>query len=351
MLLPALAAILLGAGVRPAVAPHSSSFRMSDLTPTAAFKDGTMRKGASLTQLVRNSWGGPITAADGEVVSVFLSDEYPVDHAVQQSAADFLTQLYHGSELSTVSIYLAPLAEVGSACGPGAGGCYSNNRVVATGDALPDGTSAVNVLAHEYGHHVAANRSNAPWDALDWGPKRWATAAQVCSRVAAGTAFPGDEGINYQLNPGEGWAEVYRLLNFLKQAWPSWILTTWRIVDQSFYPKASDFEAARADVLQPWAPSRSRTWAVRLRNAAPKGKPSRVLPVRRSIAVPLDGDVTVRLQRGPTGTTMSLATTSGKIVAPAVHTVLSTTVCGRRDLVLTVRAKKPGPFAATISVP
>jgi hypothetical protein len=351
LLLPALAVVMLGGAVRPATTTHSPSFRTSDLTPTATFRDGALRRGAALTKLVKNSWGGPITAADGEVVTVFLSDAYPVDPAVQQSAADFLTQLYHGSELSAVSVYLAPLTEVGATCGVGAGGCYSDNRVVATGDALPDGTSAVNVLAHEYGHHVAANRINSPWDALDWGPKRWATAARVCSRAAAGTAFPGDEGINYQLNPGEGWAEVYRLLNFLKQAWPSWILTTWRIVDQSFYPNASSFAAARADVLQPWTGPRSRTWAVRLRNIAPKGRPVHVAPMRTLIAAPLDGDLTVRLQRAPAGTTMSLATASGQIVAPAVHTVLSTTVCSRRQLVLTVRAKKPGPFAATISAP
>jgi hypothetical protein len=351
LLLPALAAIALGGALRPATPDRSQSFRVENLTPMAAFEDGTMRSGTGLTRLVRSSWGGQITAADGEVVTVYLSDAYPVDPAVQQSAADFLTELYHGKELSTVSVYLAPLDEVGSACGRGTGGCYSRDRIVATGDPLPDGTSAVNVLAHEYGHHVAANRGNAPWDALDWGPKRWATTARICARTAAGTAFPGDEGINYQLNPGEGWAEVYRLSNFLKQAWPSWVLTTWRIVDESFYPDARAFGAARADVLQPWTGPRKRAWAARLRNVAPKGRPTKVPRMRTLIATPLDGDVTVRLQRAPAGTTMSLATLGGKVVAPAVHTVLRTTVCDRRQMVLTVRAQKPGAFAATISTP
>ena len=351
LLLTTLAAIVLGGALRPAAATRSLSFLASDLTPTAAFKDGSLRSGTGLTQLAKSSWGGRIRAADGELVTIYLSDTYPVDPAVQQSAADFLTELYHGTELSTVSVYLAPLAEVQSVCGTGAGGCYSHDRVVSTGDALPDGTSAVNVLAHEYGHHVAATRDNAPWDALDWGPKRWATAAKICSRTASGTAFPGDEGINYQLNPGEGWAEVYRLLNFLKQAWPSWLLTNWRIVDESFYPDAVALEAARADVLQPWVGPQSRTWAARLRNIAAKGKPPRVPPIRTRIAVRLDGDLTVRLQRAPAGTTMSLATLGGKVIVPAVHNVLRTTFCGRRQFVLVVRAKKPGAFAATILTP
>ena len=51
--------------------------------------------------------------------------------------------------------------------------------------------SAEAIIAHEYGHHVAANRSNAPWAALDWGTKRWATYIQVCGRARDGRALPG----------------------------------------------------------------------------------------------------------------------------------------------------------------
>ena len=148
LLLPALAAIVLGGALRPAPATHSPSFRAADLSPTAHFKDGAMHSGAALTRLEKDSWGGPITAADGETVTVLVSDAYPVDPAVQQSAADFVTQLYHGSELPWLSIYLAPLSEVQATCGPGSGGCYLHDKIVATGDDLPDGTSAVNVLAH-----------------------------------------------------------------------------------------------------------------------------------------------------------------------------------------------------------
>src|SRR5438034_7045369 len=85
---------------------------------------------------------------------------------------------------------------------------------VAPGVELPDGTSKETVLVHELGHNVAANRDNAPWSAVDWGTKRWATYMNVCARHDAGTAFPGDEADHYLLNPGEAFAETYRLLNF-----------------------------------------------------------------------------------------------------------------------------------------
>ena len=89
------------------------------------------------------------------------------------------------------------------------------------------------VARHEYGHHIALNRSNAPWPAFDWGPKRWATAAHICPRVRWNTAYPGDESLLYKLNPGEAFAEAYRVLvdMLLGEAHPAWPL-----VDPSFYP-------------------------------------------------------------------------------------------------------------------
>ncbi len=347
----ALGAVALPAATHSQPAAHSAHFELGDLTPTASIRDGTLRASRPLTALRRGSWGGQITAADGEKVTVLVSDAYPVDPAIPQATADMVAQLYHASELSSVTIYLAPLAEVQSICGVGAGGCYGHNQIVATGDPLPDGTSAANVIVHEYGHHIADNRDNSPWEALDWGPKRWDTSAGICTRVATGTAFPGDEATNYQLNPGEGWAETYRLLNYQKQAWPAWILTDWRIVDRSFYPDAAELEAAKADVLQPWSGPRKTTWTARLRRVAPKGKPLRVPRVRRAIATPLDGDLQVTMLRAPAGTTMSISTVDGKVIVPAVKHALRTTVCGQRLLVLTLRGKKPGSFSVGLRTP
>src|SRR5207253_573329 len=127
------------------------------------------------------------------------------------------------------------------------------------------------VATHEYGHHVAYNRRNTPWIAVDWGTKRWATYMRICSRTAGGTAFPGAEDVSYPLNPGEGFAESYRVLNETMGGIP----LTWSIVDNSFRPDAAALQAIRDDVLQPWTgptidtirgrfPQGRKTWTVTL---------------------------------------------------------------------------------------
>ena len=68
-------------------------------------------------------------------------------------------------------------------------------------------------MRHEYGHHVAQSPPEHAVAAIDWGPKHWASAANVCARVSRREAFPGDEGSNYARNPGEAWAEAYRLMD------------------------------------------------------------------------------------------------------------------------------------------
>jgi hypothetical protein len=336
-------------GLAASGAGHSSP-RLGRLTAIASIRDGTLRPGRALEMLKRSSWGGPVTAADGETVTVFVSDAYPVDPSLQQTAADFLTQLYHGSELSSVTVYLAPLSEVESVCRGDAVGCYGGGRIVATGDTLPDGTSPANVLAHEYGHHVAVNRDNSPWPAGTWGPKRWATAAQVCRRQASGTAFPGDEGEHYRLNPGEAWAETFRLLNYEKQAWPAWVLQPWNVVDQSFFPDTAELDAARADVLQPWRRGRAVSWTGRLRRVGKGGK-SRMQRARRVVSTPLDGDLALIVPHAPPGMTLTVSTLGGRVLGGTNVRILPIRVCGQRRLVLTVRSRTPGRFEVSYSAP
>jgi hypothetical protein len=345
---------LIGLGVAagsavatPASVHRAAPFRLSGLTAgPAAFRD-TILSGSRRLQAARRAgeWGGSVTANDGEVLQLFVSDTYPVDATVTQSLADFMVQLYHGDELAKVVVYVAPLDEVQSLCGPGAGGCYdpSDENIVVPGDVLPDGTTKETILVHELGHNLARNRVNSPWVAVDWGTKRWATAESICSRTAAGTAFPGDEGANYTLNPGEALAESYRILNFQKQAWPSWTVLAPFIVDQSFYPTAPDLEALKEDVLDPWTAPTVTSWSGRV------ASPSRA--VRRLIQTPLDGSFSVKLVRAPAGGSVTLVDPrTGKVVAKGTRRA-STVVCGRRSLSLVVRAAKPGAFSATYAVP
>jgi hypothetical protein len=329
--------------------------------PDVAFRD-TMRSArpqVSAFALQSSFWGGPTTAADGETVNINVSDSYPVDPALPQSAADFLVQLDHGSELASVNVYLVAPTELQQICGGNAGGCYDpqQKRLFAPGEDLPSGVSMETILAHEYGHHVANSRFNLPWPAVDWGPKRWATAADVCTRTKQRTAFPGDEGENYPMNPGEAWAETYRLLNFQKMAWPSWSFTPWN-VDQSFYPDSTVLEAAREDVMTPWTTNTVTTLtgrfvAPKAKTAAAKTKPAKPLKLavwKRTIAAPLDGTVVLKLARAPVATTVMLSDPAGAVLAGPARRAASAD-CGTRSLVATVKATKPGPFTLVVSTP
>jgi hypothetical protein len=340
--------VAAGAAVAtPASVHRAARFRLSGLSsgPTA-FRD-TILSGSRRLQAARHAgeWGGNVTANDGEVLQLFVSDTYPVDATVTQSLADFMVQLYHGDELAKAAVYVAPFDEVQSICGAGAGGCYdpSDESIVVPGETLSDGTTKETILVHELGHNVARNRVNSPWPAVDWGTKRWATAENICARSAAGTAFPGDEGANYALNPGEGFAESYRILNFQKQAWPNWTVLAPFIVDQSFYPTAADLEALKEDVLDPWTGPTVASWTGRI------ASPTRA--ARHLIQTPLDGSFSVKLVHPPAGVSITLVDPrTGKAVAKGSRRV-STVVCGRRSLSLVVRATKPGAFSATYAAP
>ncbi len=362
-LLLLLALLAAGTASRAAGTARADRLEIRELQGGPASFGDTVRHGRRFlaAAALPKAWGGPVTATDGEAVTVLVSDAYAVDPAIQQSAADFLTQLYHGDELSTLTLYLAPLDEVQSVCGSAAAGCYGassgRNVIVSPGTDLPDGTSVETILAHEYGHHVAESRDNAPWPAVDWGTKRWASYMNVCTRQVDGSAFPGDEGENYFLNPGEGFAESYRLLNFQRGGWESWIPSSWNS-DGSFYPDTTALDLVRQDVLEPWKGPQSATWTGRFvapklkvkPKAKSKPKPIRLAPLKRTIATPLDGVLTGRLDRAPAGTTVSLSDPNGAVLA-APGKGISYTVCGQRSLVLTVRTTKPGAFSFTISTP
>jgi hypothetical protein len=345
---------VIGLGVAAAAASGSSGhvqqathFTLSGLaTGPAAFRDTVLTGSRRLQAAVRaGEWGGNVTASDGEVLQLFVSDAYPVDPSVTQSLADFMVQLYHGDELGKAIVYVAPFDEVQSICGAGAGGCYdpSDETIVVPGDALPDGTTKETILVHELGHNLARNRLNPPWSPVDWGTKRWATAMNVCTRTAAGTAFPGDEGANYRLDPGEALAESYRILNFGKQAWPSWTVLAPLIVDPSFAPTPAALDALKEDVLDPWTGPAVASFGGRVASVK--------LAARHVVATPLDGSFSVKLTHAPRGASISLVDTrTGRVVAKGALRA-SFTVCGQRKLSVLVRATKTGVFSATYATP
>ena len=80
---------------------------------------------------------------------------------------------------------------------------------------------------------MAAHRLNAPWEAVDYGTKRWATYENVCAKTRQGPCTPAPRTRSkYFYNPGEGLAETYRLLNERRLGLPEapWDIVTKELV-------------------------------------------------------------------------------------------------------------------------
>lgn len=221
------------------------------------------------------------STADGYQVAVEASPSYPVDPVADQELVDFLGSRLHGAELGKLSVYVGTPAEIVAICGgdPQVVACYAiaEQRMFVPGESV-HGVSVEYALTHEYGHHIALWRSNSPWDALDWGPKYWSSAMNVCAGVRRGLLFPGNQGAHYWDDPGEGFAEGYARLYYPGARW---------YYNRLLRPGARAYRAIRRDVLEPWTGARTRTFRGRVNKRNPK----------RSfhIQLRLDGDLTLRL--------------------------------------------------------
>ena len=292
-------------------------------------------------------WGGQYRTAGGELVTIYASNNYPMDPALGQRWAEFLASLVHGPELSSVNVLLSTPGQISQICGDGALACYSARGALlyAPGEDPSDSLSAEAVIAHEYGHHIAANRVNPPWDALDWGPKRWASSMQVCALTKKGELAPGAEDpVRYETNPGEGWAETYRVLNQRKLGMPE---SPWEIVSQSMYPTDAALAAAQLDVTNPWTANSSTTRG---------GSVTRVSRTRTyTVATPLDGTMKVTL-RSAARLRVSLdvfdSTTRVAHASGGGTLARTTSVCGARSYrVRVTELSGRGSFRLAVSKP
>jgi hypothetical protein len=279
--------------------------------------------------------GGSYTTPSGVTVKVFTSAQYPVDDAVNQHWADFLDSLVHGPELAQLTLLLAPPGQVQQACGFGALACYRRQdaTIYAPADGPPEGPPPEELIAHEYGHHVAAARENPPWKAEAWGTKRWATAMGICAGVRAGRLHPGNESSLYKTNPGEAFAESYRLLNATQLGLPP---SPWNQVAAALLPGPAALAALREDVVDPYAGPTQVTLAGTLARDRPATRTFR-------IRTALDGLLSAKLT-APPAAKLRLRL-DGR--AAGVETV-----CGQRVVVASVqRVSGFGRFTLTVSVP
>jgi hypothetical protein len=342
-------AMLAPASAQAAPAGHAQRLDHSRLgTRPVLIHDRIVRSRAGTRRALRataSAYDSTYPIASGESVRIIMSDGFVPDRAVAQSWADFLGGLIHGDELTTVTVYVATDDEVLDGCGPQVLACYVPSRrlLVVPGHPPQDGTPLEEIAAHEYGHHIARERKNTPWPAIDWGPKRWASYEGICPREDAGEVFPGDEGEHYTLNPGEAFADSYRIAN---GGSPS----LWRF-DRSFYPDATDVARIRADVLDPWDGQTVYSYSGRIGR---RGSRSRIYTVH----VHLDGNMNFRLAGPPhsdfdlflylPGRSRAIGSSTGN---GRYERLLGKNCGGTRFWVQVFRVRGGGRFRLTISKP
>ena len=343
----ALLAGVIAAATTSVGGQERASASTSHARALAADANAPFRAGR-LAQAAITFRGGPITTTSGEVVDVRVSDSLPLQTSTPEGWAEFIAGLTHGSEIGELRTYIVTFDEVQEICGSRALGCYRGDEMVAPGEVVAD-ISPEEVVRHEYGHHVAFHRLNAPWTAVDWGPKRWASAANVCAKVSRREAFPGDEGTNYARNPGEAWAEAYRLMDERKAGITT---ATWPIVAPSFYPSEAALQAAEQDVLQPWAAATSLAFTKVFGK-----KTAKVWWI--PLTTPLDGDVRINATIGSGGAAdVALVGADRRTVVRRAQWVgqrlkrLDSSICGRRSLFVRVTQKGPlGRVRVSVTTP
>jgi hypothetical protein len=350
----ALVATPVAAATRQPLTEQLAAFDVPD--PADPVRDAVIERAnppLSRTSATSEGRSYRIDGATASVVSIQVSSlcaspplaggcNPPADPA---ALAGFLATLPHGSELDLLRVLMVTQAEITSICGPGTLACYfpSQNQMVVRGNAFPPagGVSRDFVVAHEYGHHLANHRRNSPWDALAWGPKRWATFERVCQGVVGGVYFPGDQGAHYFENPGEAFAEAYAFGRFPAETPWAWI--------SSLQPTVQSIEKIRDDAFDPWNGPQRLRWRGRLgtqRNS-----------VTRSFATPLDGNLTARL-KSARGTSFNLRLLGAgsnrllRVVNVASRRRVALTVCGASSIRLRVgRRRGAGRFTVTVFRP
>jgi hypothetical protein len=294
-----------------------------------------------------------------EISSTYYSD------ADMQSIANVLGGLVHGDEMNSLLVYVASPDEISQICGPQALACYapSDEEMIVSGvDGSSYGVPRDYTIAHEYGHHIAENRANGPWTALDTGAKRWATYEHVCQGTRKGQLFPGDEDSHYWDNPGEGFAESNAHLDFPGVSVP------WGY-NSLLHPTQASLAKLRADVVSPWSQPSTVTWNGSLWPGRPK-------PATRRFATPLDGQVRITLS-GPAGSNYDLYVLGpkpqgreqvrkhgrdhrlrprrrivGRATSSGSEEQLQTTLCGQSSIQVEVRRRSgSGPFTVSVTRP
>jgi hypothetical protein len=295
--------------------------------------------------------------------------DVPYDAARASEWAQFLVSLPHSSEMRKLTARLSPYFMVQSSnqCGKDALACYDPSiaSLYISWEKPPppsDSFTPRQIAAHEYGHHIAASRwKEGSEDPLAWGPQRWSTAMQVCERVISNgksaidpPMYPGDEGKHYEDNPGEIWAEDYRIYAASINGDP---LDSWddSVFNPVWQPSQGILSSVATDVTTPWAGLVTKELTSRLDS----GRPS----FTTTVPVSVDGIVRAwSVNSGDLKTSITVGNPSGSkgllLVNPPEtvrgkdgksHQATSRKFCNTGSATVTV-TRKSGAGNASLSV-
>lgn len=277
---------------------------------SARFRDHVDHAGPARATAAQADSSVTVPLTEGGAIRVSFTPTVGSQPALAQQYVGFLESLPHGSELGDLRILIATPAEVRTQCGDDGSdpdsqvlGCYGDDEMIVPSTGLDTPAAAGDytvryVLTHEYGHHIAAHRSNTigQGGALAFGPKYWASYELVCDQAGNKKLFPYAERDlqQYLRNPGEAWAETYARLVYPEQKW------TWTSL---LRPDAAALEAARRDVLEPWTRNATKIFEM----GAGRNTQTFRLPLH------LDGALKTTV-RGPSGSEVAVKVTSGSQV-------------------------------------
>jgi hypothetical protein len=282
-------------GLLAAAPAHASNLKQKP------FQDRVIRASAAATKSGGAKALPRYPVAGGGSVAVQVDPAYAGGGALQR-VLDSLGELPHGAEMNKLTVHIADLANLFRFCGQGATACYYPNdlTMVVSGDPVNqnNGMPQGMVIAHEYGHHIEANRSVPGWNASSLGGRHWATYEHVCEGVSAGRLFPGDQGTHYWDNPGEAFAQAYATMLY-----PGVVPWWWHFAE----PNEGSFAAIRADVAD-GSPAATVRWS---RTLAPGASTAAT-----TITTSLDGPIEVRLRQPRSARfDVTLRSTDGRLLS------------------------------------
>jgi len=231
--------------------------------PVTPFADrvltGSPRASAARSPLARAAATRRYRAAEGISIEVAQSSSFPdtaANRAAAQSIAGFLGTRTHGSELRLLRVFIGTGPEINSLCGGGQSvlACYergSRRMYIPDRDPGRGQYTRDYAITHELGHHIAGERRNDPFSAINFGAKYWSSHEHVCDHVDDGELFPGNQGSHYYEDPGEGFADAYAHLHYPGVGWQ---------YAPILRPDAAALAAVRRDVVAPWRGSRRRVF-------------------------------------------------------------------------------------------